>query len=276
MKDNLFSLQGKKVVLTGAAGFFGRYFAKALLQAEVSCVYLLDYNLTGLLELKEELYSLGFQCFQIIQVDQSDESQTLNVFNQILAEGPIDVLINNSFQFGPASGFNDRTGRVETASKSQVMNALESGSWWPMRASQLVAPGMKEKGFGSIINIASMYALVAPNPLLYEGQDYINPVGYGMAKSAVVAQTHYLAAWFGPEIRVNALAPGAIPNNERKSENSEQNKNKEFMQRLIDRTLLKRVGHPSDLVGAIIYLASDASSYMTGQTIVVDGGWTTT
>lgn len=276
MENGLFSLEGKRIVLTGAAGFFGRYFAPALLGAGARFVYLLDCDLDGLQGLAGKLRSLGLSKFQIIQIDQSNETQTADVFGRMLDRGAIDVLINNSFQFGPATGFNDPTGRVETASQKQVMMALESGSWWPLRASQLVAPGMKAKGAGSIINIASMYALVAPNPALYAGRDYFNPVGYGMSKAAVIAQTQYLAAWLGPEVRVNALAPGAIPNNECQSANSEQNQDEEFMQRLVDRTLLKRVGHPLDLVGAIVFLASDASSYMTGQTIVVDGGWTTT
>lgn len=277
MINGLFSLEGKRIVLTGAAGFFGRYFAKALLEAGAKWLYLLDFNVAGLKELAEELQLRGLKSFETIQIDQSDEHWTTDVFNQLILKfGAIDVLVNNSFLFGPRSGFNDPAGRVETASRDQVMMALESGSWWPLRAAQLVTPGMKAKGAGAIINIASMYALVAPNPALYAGRDYFNPVGYGMAKAAVIAQTQYLAAWLGPEVRVNALAPGAIPNNERKSDNSEQNKDEEFVQRLVGRTLLKRVGHPDDLVGAIIFLASNASSYMTGQTLVVDGGWTTT
>ena len=274
-----FSLCGKVAVLTGAAGFFGRYFATALLEAGVEMVYLLDKNLDGLIELFKVLSDEKRPRplnFQTIQVDQSNEQTTSRVFEQILAAGSVDVLVNNSFQFGPLTGFNDPTGRVEMASKGQVMASFESGAWWPFRATQLVASAMKNKGSGSVVNIASMYGLVAPNPDLYEGRDYFNPIGYSLAKAALIAQTRYLAAWLGPEVRVNALAPGAIPNNESRSENSEQNKDEEFVQRLVARTLLKRVGHPLDLVGPLIFLCSDASRYMTGQTVVVDGGWTTT
>lgn len=272
----MFSLVGKRVVLTGAAGFFGRYFASALLEAGANKVHLLDCDHSGLSELSRILTQKGLTDGVIDCVNQNDEVHVEKIFGKISAEGPVDVLINNSFCFGLTTGFGDSSGRVQTATQNQVMSSFESGCWWSLRASQLVAPGMKEKGAGNIINIASMYGLVAPNPDLYAGRDYFNPVGYSMSKAATIAQTRYLAAWLGPEIRVNALAPGAIPNNERRSENSEQNKDEEFVRRLVDRTLLKRVGHPTDLVGPLVFLASDASHYMTGQVVVVDGGWTTT
>ena len=276
MKNNMFSLFGKRVVLTGASGFFGRYFSKALLEAEAAYVYLLDCNAEGLDELHSELLSSGLENHKTLVVDQNNQNQTEECFGHILREGVVDVLVNNSFRFGQLTGFNDPLGRVETATREQIMTAFESGCYWSLHATQLVVPGMKMKGSGAIINLASMYALVTPDPALYEGRDYFNPIGYGMAKAAIVSQTKYLAAWLGPEIRVNALAPGAIPNNERRTENSEQNKDEEFVQRLISRTQLKRVGHPLDLVGAIVFLASPASSYMTGQVVVVDGGWTIT
>jgi len=274
--EKMFSLAGRRIVLTGAAGFFGRYFALALLEAGAKKVHLLDWDIPGLSGLEQSLAQKGLTDGMIHRVNQNDEVHVEEIFGEILAEGPVDILINNSFRFGPTTGFGDSSGRVQTATKDQVMSSFESGCWWSLRASQLVAPGMKEKGTGNIINIGSMYGLVAPNPDLYASRDYFNPVGYSMSKAAVIAQTRYLAAWLGPEIRVNALAPGAIPNNERRSENSEQNKDEEFVRRLVDRTLLKRVGHPTDLVGPLVFLASEASRYMTGQVVVVDGGWTTT
>ena len=263
-----FSLLGKVIVLTGAAGFFGRYFAQALLEAEAKQVYLLDRDGAGLDELAQTLAQTGLHNWTACIVDQNNEDQVAGVFDRIQVHDPVDVLVNNAFRFGPLTGFTapDPLGRVETATKTQVMTALESGTWWSLRATQLVAPGMKARGSGAIINIASMYGIVAPNPALYDGRDYFNPPGYGMAKAAVIAQTQYVAAWLGPEIRCNA----------RKSENSEQNKDEEFVRRLTDRTLLNRLGHPHDLVGPLVFLASDASGYMTGHVLVVDGGWTVT
>jgi len=261
--EKMFSLAGRRIVLTGAAGFFGRYFALALLEAGAKKVHLLDWDIPGLSGLEQSLAQKGLTDGMIHRVNQNDEVHVEEIFGEILAEGPVDILINNSFRFGPTTGFGDSSGRVQTATKDQVMSSFESGCWWSLRASQLVAPGMKEKGTGNIINIGSMYGLVAPNPDLYASRDYFNPVGYSMSKAAVIAQTRYLAAWLGP-------------NNERRSENSEQNKDEEFVRRLVDRTLLKRVGHPTDLVGPLVFLASEASRYMTGQVVVVDGGWTTT
>jgi gluconate 5-dehydrogenase len=121
-----------------------------------------------------------------------------------------------------------------------------------------------------------MYSLVVPHPSLYEGTPYFNPPGYSMAKSAVLAFTRYAASFYSPSVRANAICPGAIPNTEQESPNAVKKDDFNFQQRLVDRTLLKRVGHPDDLVGALVFLSSEASSYMTGQHIVIDGGWVIT
>ena len=120
-----------------------------------------------------------------------------------------------------------------------------------------------------------MYAVVAPDPKLYEGKDTFNPPSYGVAKAAILALTRYTASFCGKyNIRCNALVPGSFPNVNPAAYNSPADE--EFMQRLRDKTVLGRTGEVEDLHGALIFLASDASSYMTGQTIAIDGGWTIT
>ncbi len=276
--NDLFSLEQKEIILTGAAGFFGVYFAKALLGAGAGKVFLLDKDEERLVTLKQSLQKEFDKEKIVIQpIDQYNRIATSEILKNLVEKDNITVLINNSFDFSTGTGFNDEKGRIETATFDHIMRSFESGIYWPFQATQILANKLSaEKKKGTIINIGSMYSLVSPNPDLYKGRDYFNPPGYSMIKSAVLALTRYTASFYGPYVRANALLPGAIPNIEHKSDNSEQNKDDEFMQRLIDRTLLKRVGHPTDLIGPIIFLASDASSYMTGQGIVVDGGWVVT
>jgi gluconate 5-dehydrogenase len=135
---------------------------------------------------------------------------------------------------------------------------------------------MKAQGHGSIINIATMYALVAPRPQLYEGTQFLNPPGYSASKSALIGLTRYIASFWGRHgIRANAIAPGPFSNTQSSGENSVP-QDSPFLDRLRACTCLGRLGKPEELAGALLYLASDASSFVTGQTFVVDGGWTTT
>jgi gluconate 5-dehydrogenase len=133
---------------------------------------------------------------------------------------------------------------------------------------------MKEQGGGSIINISTMYALVAPRPALYAGTKFINPPGYSASKAALLSFTRYVASFWGTlGVRANAILPGPFSNTEDVGANAVAAEDP-FLQRLKDYTCLGRIGKPIELAGALLFLASDASSFMTGQSIVVDGGWT--
>jgi len=135
---------------------------------------------------------------------------------------------------------------------------------------------MKARGRGNIINISTMYAVVAPHPGLYEGTSFLNPPGYSAAKAAMLALTRYVASFWGPfGIRSNAILPGAFSNTSGEGTNPVP-ANDPFLQRLRMRTCLGRTGAPEELAGALLFLASDASSYVTGHALVVDGGWTVT
>jgi gluconate 5-dehydrogenase len=150
---------------------------------------------------------------------------------------------------------------------------MESGVYWHALATQVVAEAMAERGGGSIINVSSMYALVSPDPMMYEGTTIFNPPTYGATKAALLSLTRYTAAFYGRRgVRCNALLPGAFPNLGGNSYNAPRNE--EFLKRLSDRTLLGRYGQAQDIKGAAIFLASDAASYVTGQCLSVDGGWT--
>jgi len=117
---------------------------------------------------------------------------------------------------------------------------------------------------------------VAPSPQLYEGTDFINPPGYSASKAALLAFTRYTASFWGPfGVRANAILPGPFSNTEETTANSVR-KDDPFLDRLKARTVLGRLGEPAELAGAVLFLASDASSFMTGQALVVDGGWSIT
>jgi gluconate 5-dehydrogenase len=121
-----------------------------------------------------------------------------------------------------------------------------------------------------------MYAVVAPNPQLYEGTKFANPPGYSASKGGLLSFTRYVASYWGPHgVRANAILPGPFSNTEDAGPNAVQDSDS-FVDRLKARTRLGRIGRPAELAGALIFLASDASSYVTGQSVVVDGGWTIT
>ena len=151
---------------------------------------------------------------------------------------------------------------------------FSSGVFWPALTVQKLGPGMKARGRGSIINIATMYAMVAPDPRLYEGTTFLNPPGYSAAKAATLAFTRYVASFWGAYgVRSNAILPGPFSNTEDSGPNA-VDASDTFLDRLSARTCLRRPGRPEELAGALLFLASDASSYVTGHGLIVDGGWT--
>jgi gluconate 5-dehydrogenase len=163
---------------------------------------------------------------------------------------------------------------VESAGFEQWMRNLTGGVYWAALVVQVLGEAMKQRCKGSIINIASMYAHVAPSPNLYDETPFLNPPGYSASKAALVAFTRYLASFWGTYgIRANAISPGPFSNTRDRGPNTVGAQD-EFLERLKSRTCLGRVGQPHELQGAVVFLASDASSYVTGTNLLVDGGWT--
>jgi NAD(P)-dependent dehydrogenase (short-subunit alcohol dehydrogenase family) len=271
---SLFSLEGKTAVLTGAGGFLGRTFARALLENGARLIALgRSERIDG--EAAKWAAEFGPDKVHAYRVDMYDVKALERVLDELttLPYGP-DILVNNAHELGPKTGFNSDTGTLEAAPMEQWMRHWSGGVYWPALAVQKLGPVMKAKGGGSIINIATMYAVVAPSPRLYEGTNFSNPPGYSAAKAAMLAFTRYVASFWGVHrIRANAILPGPFSNTEEAGSNSVQSGDP-FLQRLADRTCLGRVGRPAELAGALVFLASDASSYVTGHALAVDGGWT--
>lgn len=271
---DLFSLRGKTAVLTGASGYLGRTMARALLANGARVIAL------GRSErLREQVgawqQEFGPDCAEAHLIDMYDLPAFSALLDQIVAgESSIDILVNNAHELGPQTGFNVAEGSLEGLSFDHWQRNWLGGVFWPALAVQKVGEKMKAAGRGSIVNISTMYALVAPSPKLYEGTNFLNPPAYSAAKAAMLAFTRYVASFWGQHgIRANAILPGPFSNIEDRGPNSVRDDDF-FIDRLKARTCLGRIGRPAELAGCLLFLASDASSYMTGQALAVDGGWT--
>lgn len=270
---SLFSLEGKTALLTGATGFLGRTMARALLENGARLVAL--GRSERLDQLSEEWAGeFGARRVRARRVDMYDLEAFGRALDEIASEERVDVLVNNAHELGAQTGFNTPEGRLESAGFEQWMRNLTGGVYWAALTTQKVGGAMRSRGGGSIVNISTMYARVAPSPRLYAGTDFINPPGYSASKAALLALTRYTASFWGPDgVRANAILPGPFSNTEEAGSNS-VGESDPFLDRLRERTCLGRTGRPRELVGALLFLASDASSYVTGHELAVDGGWT--
>ena len=255
----VFSLQGKTILLTGAAGILGFNYAKTL-TAQGAKLILLDRNVEKLhaeATLKDAL---------IYQTDITKEENWKKLKSELAAKKThVDVLINNAA--GKSDNFFDAFEDYKLDDWHEVMNINLTAV---MMGCQNFGVQMAAKGAGSIINISSIYGVVAPNQDIYEGSEYngrpINtPAVYSASKAAIIGLTRYLATYWGKQnVRVNCITPGGVFSGQ----------NDVFVKNYSSRVPLGRMGKPDELGGALVFLASDESTYVTGQNIIVDGGWT--
>jgi NAD(P)-dependent dehydrogenase (short-subunit alcohol dehydrogenase family) len=273
--DSLFNLRGKTAVLTGASGFLGRTFAATLLANGARVVAL---GRSARLQSEALLWEkeFGTDMVSVHRVDMYDVEALDRLCKDIAAnEKSIDVLVNNAHELGAATGFNVPEGSLENATFDQWKRNLHGGVYWAVQMTQALGGRLKESGRGSIVNIATMYASVAPRPELYAGTDSLNPPGYSASKAALVAFTRYTASFWGRQgVRANCISPGPFSNTEDPGGENSVADDSAFVQRLKAYTVMNRIGQPIELCGALVFLASDASSYVTGQNLGVDGGWT--
>jgi NAD(P)-dependent dehydrogenase (short-subunit alcohol dehydrogenase family) len=264
--SELFSLSNKVVVVTGGAGLLGQVFCQALVDVGAN-VAIVDLDLASAETIAMKISKSDAQKVVAFGSDiTSPESVTQMVENVVKQLGRIDVLVNNAASKGSSlDAFFESFEYYSLKTWREVMSVNIDGLFL---VAQAVGKQMKKQGGGSIIQTSSIYGVVAPDQRIYEGSEYngrpINtPAVYSASKSAVNGLTNYLATyWASSKIRVNSLTPGGIASGQ----------NSEFDKKYSNRVPLGRMGEATELVGALIYLASDASSYVTGQNLIVDGG----
>ncbi|WP_118950522.1 SDR family oxidoreductase [Taibaiella helva] len=262
-----FSLKDKTAIVTGALGLLGRKHCEALAEAGAQVVAA-DMN-----EAAAQTFAATLGTAHTgIGVDVTDKASVTSLRDKVLERyGRIDILVNNA-------AINDK---FEDPAMAALLSAFER---YPLDAfqrsidvnitgvflcAQVLGTVMAEQGKGSIINIASTYGMVGPDQSIYrdnEGvQTFYKSAAYPVTKGAVINFTRFLAAYWGNKgIRVNTLSPGGV----------EQGQDDFFIRNYSSKTLLGRMAQPGDYQGALVFLAGDASAYMTGANLVVDGGWT--
>lgn len=264
---NLFSLDGKTAIVTGALGLLGRRHCEALAEAGANVV-VADLNGEQAMQFAAQLGSkhLG------IALNVTSKDSLNGALAAILKKyNTIDILVNNA-------AINDMFENPELAAAQSAFEnypldsfqkSLDVNVTGVFLCSQVFGTKMAEQGSGSIINIASTYGMVGPDQSIYRNaageQAFYKSAVYPVTKGAVINFTRFLAAYWGNKgVRVNTLSPGGVENSQ----------DTFFIQNYSAKTLLGRMAQSTDYQGALVFLASDASAYMTGANLVVDGGWT--
>jgi len=255
-------MSDRVVVLTGAGGLLGSQYAEGLSQSGANVV-LADIDFSRCKKLANELSKKYHVKSFPIKVDISNKKSVQNMVKQILQKySRIDVLINNAAYQG-----NDKIRKTKFIDLPLSIwdKAISVNLTGMFLCCQEIGKVMEKQNHGVIINISSTYGIVAPDQRIYGNSGQNAAVFYSVTKSAVLNLTRYLASyWQGKGIRVNTLTPGGV----------EKGQEPKFVKNYSEKTMLGRMAKKDEYVGAILFLSSDASSYMTGSNLIVDGGWT--
>jgi NAD(P)-dependent dehydrogenase (short-subunit alcohol dehydrogenase family) len=258
----LSNLTGRRALITGATGGLGKVFASTLAELGADLV-LVDRpgsnfeSLAGVLNQKWGIAVETHFCDLEVPVERKSLIGTLTNSGQELS-----ILVNNAAFVGTSNmpGWNVP---FEDQSIEAWRRALEVNLTAIFDLCQGLYPVMRKSKGPSIINIASIYGMYGPDWSLYEGTSMSNPAAYGVSKGGLIQLTRWLATTIAPNVRVNAISPGGVF----------RNQPEDFVRRYETKTPLKRMASEDDFRGVIAYLASDLSSYVTGQVLSVDGGW---
>lgn len=254
-----FNLKGKIILISGGYGYLGKAIVESLLFHQAT-VYVLARNEAKFKETFKTNDFLNRLYFQTCDI--SDSESIIAAFKNVYEkEGKVDVVINNAVFLKGQSPEQMTDAEWEEGVDGTLNSVFKS-----IRA---IIPYFKSAGAGKIINVSSMYGVVAPDFDVYSSSpQFLNPPHYGAAKAGVIQLTKYYASYLGKHnIQVNTITPGPFPSEMVQNDAS-------FVQALKDKTCLNKIGKPEDLAGAFVFLASDASNFITGQNIIIDGGWT--
>lgn len=255
-----FRLDTKIVLITGGYGHLGKAVTESLLFHGAQ-VYILGRDRDKFSQsFQQELKNSANLFFEFCDISSTEEIK--KAFSKIYDKtGRIDVLINNAF-YSKGQSPERMTDEEWEMGIDGTLNSV-------FRCTREIIPYFKTAKNGKIINVSSMYGVVAPHFEVYDDfPQFLNPPHYGVAKAGVVQLTKYYASYLGHlGINVNTVTPGPFPSLQVQNEAG-------FVEVLEKKTCLNRIGKPEDLAGTFVFLASDASNFITGQNIIVDGGWT--
>ena len=256
-------LQGRVALVTGATGHIGRAVCDAL--AELCAgVVVLDLHPEVCHDVAESLHRRHGVEAVPLPIDLSDDQCPSQIVRHVLDHyGQLDILVNCAAFVGTSnlSGWNTY---FENQGVDAWRQAVELNLTVPFRLTQACAAALKHSGRGSVVNVASIYGIVGPDISLYADTSMNNPAAYAASKGGLVQLTRWLSTVMAPDVRVNTVTPGGLARNQPEV----------FQQRYVARTPLGRMGTEEEMKGAVAYLASDLSAYVTGHNLIVDGGWT--
>lgn len=266
-EKNIFSVKGKVIAIIGATGILGTQYVKYLSSLGAT-VIIGDVKLDCCKELSERINGSGFESYPLV-IDNTDEESIVNFFSEIKKRyNRLDVLINNA-QVKPEGFYAP----FENYSKKTLMEVIDGNLVGVTLACREACKMFtNQEASGVIVNISSVYGITAADQRLYEGVENIyytdekfsSPVSYAISKAGIVHLTRYLSSYFREKnIRVNCLTPGGV------FDNHDDAFNKQYSYH----TTLGRMADKNEYNGAILFLCSDASSYMSGANLVLDGGW---
>jgi len=262
----LFGLENKTVILTGSAGRLGSNFAEILSEAGANLI-LVDLNEEKNLELKKRLKKKFSVKIETYSIDIFSRSELQKLKKDVIKKyGKIDGLINNAF-FSPRKAIKKSASKFEEFPIeiwNEMLNVNLTGIFL---CCQVIGKEMAKRRKGVIVNISSIYGMVGADQRIYGNSKLNSSVAYAVTKGAILNLTRYLASyWHGRNIRVNTLTLGGVLDKKYMKKN--------FIKNYSNKTILDRMAFPNEYNGAVLFLMSDASSYMTGSNLVIDGGWT--
>ena len=259
----LMSLNGRVALVTGGAGHIGRAVANGLAELGANLA-LSDIAASGGEEAAATLSGRFAGSAAAFACDFEQPAAVKELPRRVREKfGRIDIIVNGAAFVG-TSGLQGWATPFEQQSDATWRRALEVNLTAPFVLLQALAPDLKKSGHGSIVNISSIYGLSGPDWRLYEGTGIASPAAYAASKAGLIQLTKWLATTLAPDVRANAIAPGGVF----------RNTTEPFLGRYNARTPMGRMATEEDIKGAVAFLASDLSSYVTGQCLAVDGGWT--
>lgn len=259
----LADLSGRKALVTGGAGHIALAIEQALTEMGAR-VAVLDRSQEDCDKRAKELSKKGKKPAVAIACDLLDEPKTRAAVRRAIKEmGGLDIFFHTAAYVGSTKVSGWGVPFKEQAVKAWD-EAIRVNVTAPFIMVQEAKEALEKSGKGSVVLIASTYGLVGPDMRLYEGTSMSNPVGYGVSKGGIIQLTRYLATLLAPRVRANTLTPGGVWRGYPEA----------FHDRYKAKTPLGRMATEEDFKGAALFLASDLSAYMTGQNLVMDGGWT--